>query len=61
MPNSNLPPEITSNVAAILASKAGFLKEAHETMVPNLIFAVMDESAERVVQHSRIGRFPNIK
>ena len=61
MPNSNLPPEITSKVAAILASKEGFLKELQETMVPSRIRVVKEESAESVVQHSRMGRFPNIK
>jgi hypothetical protein len=31
------------------------------TMVPNLIFAVADASAESVVQHSSIGLAPYIK
>src|SRR3990170_1565125 len=44
----------TSTVAAILASKAGVLKELDDAMVPSLILLVIVESAARVVQHSRM-------
>jgi len=46
MPNSNLPPETTSSVAAVLASKAGFLWAMQETIVPSRILLVAQARAE---------------
>ena len=61
MPNSTLPPEITSTVAAILASNAGFLNVVAVTIVPNLIRVEAAAKAASVVQHSKIGLFRSIK
>ena len=61
MPSSNLPLDMLSMVATILASRAGCLKELQVAMVPSLIVLVLEDRAERVVQHSKIELFLNIK
>ena len=48
-PNSNLPLEITSSVAAVLASNAGLWWAMQETMVPSRILLVAEARAARVV------------